>query len=175
MNGPILHISFHSFSRWKWAFSKKKGESADMIFHDDSIIWVLGGLDCFLLGTEGAQMCLPAPSPLMEKDREEREMPSKHGPKFEKFYHTKQWMKCRTTFVALNHGKCQICGKRGNLVHHRTQNVNDPYISLNFDNLELLCRDCHNKIHADHDSGSEDKPTLVEFTPDGNVIVREKK
>ncbi len=107
-----------------------------------------------------------------------REMPSKHGPKLEKFYHTTQWMKCWAAFVALNHGKCQICGKRGNLVnqwtHLNEENVDDPYISLNFDNLELLCRDCHNKIHADHDSGREDKPTLVEFIPDGNVIVREK-
>ncbi len=106
-------------------------------------------------------------------------MPSKHGPRVEKFYHTTQWRKCRAAFVALNHGKCQICGKKGNLVHHRIhlneENVDNPDIALNFDNLELLCKDCHNKIHADHDSGRENKPTLVEFTPDGDVIVREKK
>lgn len=105
-------------------------------------------------------------------------MPSKYGPKVEKFYHSKQWTKCRNAFVAYRQGKCEICGKRGNLVHHRIHlndtNVDDPEISLNFDNLELLCKDCHNKIHADHDSGRDAKPTIVEFTPDGQVIVRDK-
>ena len=26
-------------------------------------------------------------------------------------------------------------------------NVHDPEVALNFDNLEALCRDCHNKEH----------------------------
>lgn len=37
------------------------------------------------------------------------------------------------------------------LVHHRihlnNENINDPSITLNFDNLEAVCLDCHNKIH----------------------------
>lgn len=122
-------------------------------------------------------MCLPAP--LTSLGKEENTMPSKYGPKVERFYHSTQWRKCRTAFVAYKHGKCEICGKTGNLVHHRVhlneENVDDPFISLNFDNLELLCKDCHNTIHADYDHGRDTKPTVVEFTPDGDVIVREKK
>ena len=111
--------------------------------------------------------------------KEKSHMPSKHGPQVEAFYHSKYWTHCRTAFVAYKRGKCEICGKRGNLVHHKIllteENVSNPEISLNFDNLMLLCKDCHNKIHADIDSGRADKPTIVEFTPSGDTIVRDKK
>ncbi len=106
-------------------------------------------------------------------------MPSKHGRNVEAFYHSKQWRKCRAAFVALKHGKCDICGKTGNLVHHlillNEENVYDPEVSLNFDHLQLLCKDCHNKVHGDIDSGRADKPTIVEFTPNGETIVRDKR
>jgi len=42
----------------------------------------------------------------------------------------------------------------GEIVHHKIhltpENIHDPKIALNFDNLQLLCRDCHGKIHAKH-------------------------
>lgn len=33
------------------------------------------------------------------------------------------------------------------IIHLTAENVNDPYISLNENNLETLCRDCHQKEH----------------------------
>ena len=54
------------------------------------------------------------------------------------------------------HPLCEECLKKGIytpaiLVHHKKHlndgNVNDPSISLNFDNLMSVCMDCHNKIH----------------------------
>lgn len=39
----------------------------------------------------------------------------------------------------------------GYIVHHKcyidANNIYDTSITLNFDNLELLCLDCHNKEH----------------------------
>lgn len=47
---------------------------------------------------------------------------------------------------------CERCGEPASICHHRKylndQNVNDLSIALGFDNLECLCRDCHNKEHG---------------------------
>ena len=49
----------------------------------------------------------------------------------------------------------------GYIVHHKcyidTSNVFDSNITLNFENLELLCLDCHNKEHFE----------VNDFTKDG--------
>ena len=41
--------------------------------------------------------------------------------------------------------------KPGELVHHKKpitpENITDPNVTLSFDNLELVCRDCHAKEH----------------------------
>ena len=66
-------------------------------------------------------------------------------------------------------GKCERCGRVGEEVHHKikltVQNVIDPAISLNQENLELLCKDCHNK---EHKRFTKEK----EFDSDGNLIPR---
>lgn len=55
----------------------------------------------------------------------------------------------------------------GDIVHHKkyisSKNIYNPEVTLNFDNLELLCRDCHNKEHFAED----------EFALDGEL--KEKK
>lgn len=39
----------------------------------------------------------------------------------------------------------------GDIVHHKVhltpENISDPGVSLSWDNLELLCRDCHALAH----------------------------
>ena len=53
-------------------------------------------------------------------------------------------------------GLCERCLARGLLVpavivHHKEHLTEESYklpeVSLNFDNLEALCQDCHNKEH----------------------------
>lgn len=43
----------------------------------------------------------------------------------------------------------------GEIVHHKTpltpENIHDERITLNPDNLELLCRECHEKAHGAKD------------------------
>ena len=52
----------------------------------------------------------------------------------------------------------------GYIVHHKSyidaNNIYNPEITLNFENLELLCLDCHNKEHH----GTH------EFTLDGEIL-----
>lgn len=42
--------------------------------------------------------------------------------------------------------------KPGIIVHHKVYltptNINNPDVTLNWDNLQLLCIDCHNKEHS---------------------------
>lgn len=68
-----------------------------------------------------------------------------------KFYLSKRWKDCRNTYFAYRHGLCERCQGPGKIVHHKTyitpENINDPMVTLSFDNLELLCQDCHNREH----------------------------
>jgi len=67
------------------------------------------------------------------------------------FYNSKQWKKCRESFKQSKFGLCERCGMPGEEVHHKIylspENINDPYITLSWDNLELLCLSCHSKEH----------------------------
>ena len=60
-----------------------------------------------------------------------------------------------------------MCGCLAKDVHHKTkltqQNVGVPDISMNLDNLESICRDCHNKE-------THRKLFPYKFDGDGNLI-----
>ncbi len=105
-------------------------------------------------------------------------MPSAHGPKVEKFYKSYAWKKFRSQMILYKKGICELCGKRGFLLHHKIpldeSNVDDPNIALNPDNMRLLCRDCHNKLHNEMESGLKDKPTWTTFRENGDVIIKDK-
>lgn len=73
------------------------------------------------------------------------------------FYKSKAWQNCRKTYAQSVGGLCEQCLKNGiykagEIVHHKTaltpDNIKDPDVSLSWDNLELLCRDCHAKAHG---------------------------
>ena len=71
-------------------------------------------------------------------------------------YKSKAWKKCRESYASSVGGLCERCLARGfytpgEIVHHKIHinpnNVSDPTITLNFENLELLCRVCHANEH----------------------------
>ena len=93
------------------------------------------------------------------------------------FYKTKQWIKCRNAYIAertmIDGGMCEECGKNlGYILHHKIvltkENINNPDVSLNHDNLEYVCKDCHDKFDG-HGVGKEIKPLCV-FDAEGNPI-----
>ena len=67
------------------------------------------------------------------------------------FYNSIIWIRCRDAYKQSQHGICERCGMPGTEVHHKIyltpENINDPYITLSWDNLELLCQSCHSIEH----------------------------
>ena len=91
-----------------------------------------------------------------------------------KFYKSKAWQACRLNYAKSVGGLCEQCLKAGLynpgvIVHHKIHitpaNIQIPEITMNFDNLELLCRDCHAAMHS-----SNVKRYIVD--ENGNVTVR---
>lgn len=90
--------------------------------------------------------------------------------KIEKFYQSIKWKRVRNYKRALARGVCEICGKAGWEVHHivpvTIKNVDDPDISLNLNNLMLLCTSCHNSMRRKSKQLRDD----LEFDCNGNLI-----
>jgi len=67
------------------------------------------------------------------------------------FYKSDTWKLARELKFRQNNGRCERCGGVGQEVHHKVRlnidNVSDVGVSINPANLELLCKDCHNKEH----------------------------
>lgn len=72
------------------------------------------------------------------------------------FYSSMAWKNCRAAYAKSKHNLCEVCLKRGiyrpgEIVHHKVaitpDNISDPSVTLNWDNLQVVCRDCHAKAH----------------------------
>ena len=67
----------------------------------------------------------------------------------DEIYHTTAWRKLRRYYFEAQHGICEWCGMPGKIVDHiepiTLENKNDPDITHNIDNLQLLCLNCHNR------------------------------
>lgn len=72
------------------------------------------------------------------------------------FYKSMAWRRTRQAYVdhrlALDGGLCELCQEElGTEVHHkiflRPENIDDENITLNHENLALLCFDCHQREH----------------------------
>lgn len=68
------------------------------------------------------------------------------------FYKSKAWQKCRAAYIQSVFGLCERCGRPGVIVHHKEKltpaNINDPTVTLNWERLEYLCPECHNREHS---------------------------
>ena len=87
-----------------------------------------------------------------------------------RFYNRKKWKEAAKAYKESVFGLCERCGKPGDHVHHKIElnrsNVNDPNIAYNFDNLELLCIDCHNKATFER---PKTRQGLI-FNKDGDLV-----
>ena len=72
------------------------------------------------------------------------------------FYVSRPWVKCRNAYRASKGGLCEKCWEQGLIVpgtavHHKIhltpENIDDPDISLNWNNLILLCDAHHQEEH----------------------------
>ena len=92
-----------------------------------------------------------------------------------RFYHSSAWIKTSKAYAASKFYVCEICGRPAKhyVVHHRKhltpENINNPYTALNWDNLQLLCAECHNQIHKSKGRtvvfGDDGQPVAIVDTP----------
>ena len=92
-----------------------------------------------------------------------------------KFYKSQAWKQVRLLAMDRSNGLCERCLRKGLItpgeaVHHKiyitAENINDTSVTLNLDNLEVLCRKCHAEEHAD--GLASDRYKLDEF---GRVVM----
>ena len=72
--------------------------------------------------------------------------------RYNSFYQSAEWKALRESRFAFADGLCELCRKKGIVragreVHHRVSIQEDWGKRLDFDNLILLCPDCHNEQH----------------------------
>lgn len=74
----------------------------------------------------------------------------------QKFYNSKAWQHTRNAYKKSVGGLCERCLKEGRyvggeLVHHKIhitpELIDNPSITLDWNNLELLCKECHALEH----------------------------
>ena len=73
------------------------------------------------------------------------------------FYHSQAWKRCRDAYAKAAGGLCERCLAKGlynpgEIVHHKValtpDNIRNPAVALAWDNLELVCRNCHAELHG---------------------------
>lgn len=71
-------------------------------------------------------------------------------------YKSKAWQSTRAAYMASVGGLCESCLKKGiykpgEIVHHiiplTPENIGDAHIALSWNNLRLVCRECHGEAH----------------------------
>ena len=91
------------------------------------------------------------------------------------FYSSKRWQDCRNAYAKRAHYLCENCLRKGiyrpgEIVHHKIEisptNIYNPEVTLNFDNLENVCRECHAELHKK--SIKDRRYTIDE---DGRVVI----
>ena len=102
----------------------------------------------------------------------------------QEFYNTKAWKQNRVAYAISQNCICERCGravyvsginsylpkrKRLRYVVHHKEHLNETNytkdIAFDWNNLELLCIECHNQIH-----GQQITKEGLTFDPNGNLI-----
>ena len=96
------------------------------------------------------------------------------------FYNSTAWKECREAYKRQQHFLCERCLAQGlmtpgEIVHHKIRitpaTIDDPAVTLNFQNLELLCRKHHEQEHRREQGRTFDRRYTI--GADGEVIINE--
>ena len=96
------------------------------------------------------------------------------------FYRSQAWKDTRRNYKQSVGGLCERCLERGiiasaDIVHHivplTADNISDLNLSLNWDNLQALCRKCHAEVHEEmYAKQSKRRYRIDEY---GKVVIRD--
>ena len=93
------------------------------------------------------------------------------------FYKSKQWQDVRAMALARDNHLCAKCGAPAEEVHHiihlTEENIHDPMVSMNLNNLQSLCKDCHFKEHLE-DKANGMREIKYEYAFDNNGMLVKK-
>ena len=95
------------------------------------------------------------------------------------FYDSKEWKRTREYILMRDAYLCRKCGAPAEEVHHivhlSPENIGDPAVTMNPDNLISLCRDCHFEEHrGDHGRGRQHEAAYpYEFDENGQLVRKE--
>jgi len=99
------------------------------------------------------------------------------------FYHSSAWKKTRNSYMRLGQGLCEPCLRKGRytpaeIVHHKVHlsplNIDDPTVTLDYANLERVCRECHAKEHPELYGEAFSRKPRWSFDDEGNVVPLEE-
>lgn len=98
-------------------------------------------------------------------------------------YNSKKWQNCREAYKKYRKGLCELCLEQGiitpgEIVHHKrhvtAKTIDDPNITLQWDNLQLLCREHHAKVHEPDRKTKKRERCRYIFDEYGRVIINKK-
>ena len=94
------------------------------------------------------------------------------------FYNSKEWENVRNAVLMRDKYLCQKCGRPAEEVHHKVhlspQNIGDPSVTLNMDNLVSLCKDCHFEEHRGEHGRGRAVQESYPYTFDANGMLVQK-
>ena len=89
------------------------------------------------------------------------------------FYKSQIWKDARAHALKRDHYRCRDCGALAEEVHHEIwltkENINDPNVSVNVDNLVSLCYKCHKNRHERKEK-TMCAVSGYRFAPDGSIL-----
>lgn len=96
------------------------------------------------------------------------------------FYNSQAWKETRRRYKQSVGGLCERCLERGiitpaEIVHHKipltADNISNLEISLGWNNLQALCRNCHAEVHEDMYQARSNRRYRIDKT--GKVVIKD--
>lgn len=96
--------------------------------------------------------------------------------RLDRFYHSRKWKAARLHVLERDAYRCQVCKRAGRLtvadtVHHITPVKVDPSKRLDLDNLESICRACHNAEHKEKAKSQRAKKTIIKTARRRDTVI----
>lgn len=96
------------------------------------------------------------------------------------FYNSRAWKNTSRNYKQSVGGLCERCLAKGlvtpaEIVHHKIpltdKNINDLNISLSWDNLQAVCRQCHAEVHEEMYAARTKRRYRIDKT--GKVLIND--